>query len=289
MNATPPQAPAEAAPAPAAAPAGPGTEAFDTSSHESFYEYYKKQSLSPAALQRFGAIADVVLRVRGPVAAGTALSVLDVGCGAGTQCQFWVDRGHDYLGIDINEPLVRLARERAAESGRSRARFEVSSATHLPFPNASFDICLLPELLEHVADWRTCLDEAVRVLRPGGVIYVSTSNRLCPKQQEFNLPAYSWYPGFAKRYFERRAVTDWPAVANYAKYPAVNWFSFYQLRRYFGERGFSSSDRFDVMRLDNKPAWAGVLVKTLRALPPLRLLGHMMTPDTVVVAVRADR
>lgn len=270
----------------APAPAGAGTEAFDTGSHESFYEYYKKQSLAPAALQRFSAIADVVLRVRGREAAPGSLSVLDVGCGAGTQCQFWVDRGHDYLGIDINEPLVRLARERAVESGRSRARFEVSSATQLPFADASFDICLLPELLEHVADWRACLDEAVRVLRPGGVIYVSTSNRLCPKQQEFNLPAYSWYPGFAKRYFERRAVTDWPAVANYAKYPAVNWFSFYQLRRYFGERGFRSSDRFDVMRLDNKPAWAGLLVKTLRALPPLRLLGHMATPDTVVVAVR---
>ncbi len=272
--------------------ASAGTEAFDTSSHESFYEYYKKQSLSPAALQRFAAIAEVVLRVRGTsgsVSPPGGLRVLDVGCGAGTQCQFWVDRGHDYLGVDINEPLVRLARERAIESGRGRARFEVSSATLLPYAEASFDICLLPELLEHVADWRACLDEAVRVLRPGGVIYVSTSNRLCPKQQEFNLPAYSWYPGVAKRYFERRAVTDWPAVANYAKYPAVNWFSFYQLRGYFRERGFLSSDRFDVMRLDNKPAWAGLLVKTLRALPPLRLLGHMMTPDTVVVAVRTPQ
>jgi ubiquinone/menaquinone biosynthesis C-methylase UbiE len=277
-------------PAPASPPApvgsSPTTESFDTGSHESFYDYYKKQSLSPAALQRFAAIAEVVLRVRGTPPPGTRLAVLDVGCGAGTQCQFWVDRGHDYMGIDINAPLVRLARERAQESGRQAARFEVSSATQLPFADASFDVCLMPELLEHIADWETCLKEAVRVLRPGGVVYVSTSNRLCPKQQEFNLPAYSWYPGFVKRYFERRAVTDWPALANYAKYPAVNWFSYYQLRRWFSAHGLHTADRFDVMRLDNKPAWAGVLVRTLRALPPLRLLGHMATPDTVVVARR---
>ena len=254
---------------------------FDTGSHESFYEYYKKQSLSPQTLQRFEAIAEVVMRVRGKPPAGQALDVLDVGCGAGAQCQFWA--GHRYVGIDINEPLVRLARERATEHGMA-ARFEVGSATLLPFPDAAFDVCLMPELLEHIADWRACLNEAVRVLRPGGMVYISTSNRLCPKQQEFNLPGYSWYPGFAKRYFERRAVTDWPAVANYAKYPAVNWFSFYQLRDYFAAHGFVSSDRFDFIRLDNKSPRARALVKLLRAVPPLRLLGHVMTPDTVVVA-----
>ena len=260
---------------------------FDTGSNESFYEYYSKQSLSTATLQRFRGIVDLVMRARGPSAINESLRVLDVGCGAGTQCQYWVDKGHDYVGVDINEPLIRLARERAAEAGQ-QARFEVSSATLLPFEAASFDVCLLPELLEHVADWQTCLDQAVKVLRPGGIIYVSTSNRLCPKQQEFNLPAYSWYPSRVKRYFERRAVTDWPALANHAKYPAVNWFSYYQLRHWFAERGLNTSDRFDNMRLDDKTAPARMFVAAARALPPLRLLGHMLTPDTVVVARRPN-
>ena len=46
--------------APAAAPPDAGTSAagFDTGSHESFYEYYKRQSLSPATMQRFSAMAD---------------------------------------------------------------------------------------------------------------------------------------------------------------------------------------------------------------------------------------
>ena len=124
------------------------------------------------------------------------------------------------------------------------------------------------------------------MLRPGGVLYVSTSSWLCPKQQEFNLPAYSWYPGFVKRRIEKRAVTDWPAVANYAKYPAVHWFSFYQLRRYLAPKGFVAHDRFDVMRTDNKSAPQRAIVATLKALPPLRLLGHMATEGTVIVAQR---
>ena len=38
-------------------------EGFDTGSNSDFYEYYKRQSLSPQTMQRFGAIAEVVLRV----------------------------------------------------------------------------------------------------------------------------------------------------------------------------------------------------------------------------------
>src|SRR5436309_9971545 len=85
-----------------AVPAG-----FDTTSNEEFYEYYKNQSLSPQAMERFGAIAEVVMRIRDPERSGKALDVLDVGCGAGTQCRFWTEMGHRYQGLDINEPLIR--------------------------------------------------------------------------------------------------------------------------------------------------------------------------------------
>jgi 2-polyprenyl-6-hydroxyphenyl methylase/3-demethylubiquinone-9 3-methyltransferase len=261
---------------------------FDTGSHQSFFDYYAAYSESPATLARFAAIAEVVLRLRrAHLFDGSAesLDVLDVGCNAGTQSRFWAGPGQRYTGIDINEPLVMLARERAAAVG-SPARFEVASATELPFDDASFDVCLMPELLEHVRDWQRCLDEATRVLRPGGVLYLSTSSWLCPRQQEFNLPGYSWYPGFIKRRIEQRAVTDWPEVANHAKYPAVNWFSFYGLRSYLAQRGFRSYSRFDSMRLDNKGAAARVLVGMIRALPPLQLLALVATEGTTLVAVR---
>ena len=262
----------------------PGNAEWDTGTHQDFYRHYEQYSISPASLSRFKAIRDVILRAHAsPGNEVASLDVLDIGCNAGAQARFWIEKGHRYCGIDINEPLVELARQRAAEKAL-HAKFEVGSATELPYPDGSFDVCIMPELLEHVAAWKECLDEAVRVLRPGGSLYISTSNWLCPKQNEFNLPLYSWYPPFLKRYYERRAVTDRPDLANHAKYPAVNWFSVYGLQAYLEPQGFVCLDRFDLVDMGNKGKLSKLVLALLRGLPPLRLLGHMVTPYTVLVA-----
>lgn len=259
-----------------------GAPAWDTGTHEDFYKYYEQQSLAPQTIERFRTGCATLLRIHGPAAAGKKLDILDIGCGAGTQCLFWAEAGHCYWGIDINEPLVRLAKLRATEQGLN-ARFDVGTATALPCGDATIDICLLPELLEHVADWQACISEAIRVLRPNGLIYINTSNQLCPRQQEFNLPLYSWYPHRLKRYFEHRALTDRPDLANYAKYPAVNWFSYYKLRDYLGARGFDCLDRFDLVAPSGKSTVTRMVLRVLKLLPFLRLLGQVATPYTLVV------
>lgn len=257
---------------------------WDTGTHPDFYRHYELYSVSPASLARFQGIRDAILRALAHTGVREgALDVLDIGCNAGAQVRFWVEKGHRYKGIDINAPLIELARQRAAEAGLV-AQFEVGSATKLPYMTGSFDVCIMPELLEHVAAWRECLDEAVRVLRPGGVLYLSTSNWLCPVQQEFNLPLYSWYPSLLKRYYERRAMTDRPELANHAKYPAVNWFSVYGLKAYLEPLGLACLDRFDLVDEANKHVISRVALGLLRAIPPLRLLGHILTPYTVLVA-----
>lgn len=256
---------------------------WDTTSHEGFYAYYAAQSLSPATMERFKSTRDALLRQRFRMAPQTPLDVLDLGCGAGTQGVLWSESGHNYVGIDINEPLISLARQRATEHGLN-LRYEVGSASELPFPDASFDICVMPELLEHVPPWEACLQEAIRCVRPGGLLYISTNNTLCPVQQEFNLPLYSWYPAPLKRYFEQRAVTDWPELVNFAKYPAVNWFSFYSLKKYLNQRGFDALDRFDMIDMNGKSFLQQILVGAIRTLPPLRFLAHLATSYTVLIA-----
>lgn len=148
------------------------------------------------------------------------------------------------------------------------------------------DVCIAPELLEHVADWQSCLDEFVRILRPGGVLYLSTSNVLCPVQQEFDLPLYSWYPAPLKRRYERLAVTTRPELVRHAKYPAVNWFSFYGLRRELSHRGMRSMDRFDFIDSASRSRLKCLAATVIRSLPPVRLLAHIATPNTMVVAVK---
>jgi 2-polyprenyl-6-hydroxyphenyl methylase/3-demethylubiquinone-9 3-methyltransferase len=159
---------------------------WDHSAHEEFYEYYAKESQSPAALGRFRRQRDGILGIAQLADLPEVIDVLDIGSGAGTLAMLWAEQGHRVVGVDINEPLTQLARKRAQED-LLEVRFEVGSATDLSLPSESFDVCFAPELLEHVAEWQSCLDEFARVLRPGGILFLSTTNSLCPRQQEFNL------------------------------------------------------------------------------------------------------
>jgi 2-polyprenyl-3-methyl-5-hydroxy-6-metoxy-1,4-benzoquinol methylase len=264
------------------------TEACDHSSYDEFTAYYTEKSVRPEQLRHFGSVRDAILCVlnrRAGADTERRLDVLDVGCNAGGQCGVWATSGHRVHGLDINEPLLELARKRASESGQ-QIDYRLGTATDLPWPDASMDICIALELLEHVAEWERCLDEMGRVVRPGGIVFVSTTNMLCPIQQEFTLPAYSWYPNLVKRHFERLAITTHPEFANHAKYPAVNWFTPYGLRVDLASRGFDSFDRFDLVDVDKKGKLAKQTIASVRALPLLRFLAHVCTSGTTILGVK---
>jgi 2-polyprenyl-3-methyl-5-hydroxy-6-metoxy-1,4-benzoquinol methylase len=259
---------------------------WDHGTHQDFYDYYANESQSEGTVQRFRGIQAAVLRVAAQRGLGAQLDVADIGCGAGTQSRMWAERGHRVSGVDVNEPLIRLAETRAAKLGLN-IKFDVGTATALPWADRTMDVCLLPELLEHVADWRSCVNEAARVLRQGGLLYISTTNVLCPIQQEFKLPLYSWYPSPLKRYCERVAVTTRPTIADFAKYPAVNWFSFYRLRDYLKPLGFQCLDRFDLIDTAGKSAVAEIATRLIRQFSLLRFLGQVGTSSTYLVAIKS--
>jgi len=267
-------------------PSPQNAESLDHGSDPNFLAYYEEASLSEATVQRFRTVRDkslTLLAARGRDV--TRLRVADIGCGAGTQSILWAELGHSVTGLDVNAPLIEVAQQRAAQRGLS-VDFRVGTATALPLQDVSVEVCLLPELLEHVADWESCLREAARSLKMGGLLYLSTTNALCPVQDEFNLPLYSWYPGFVKRYCERLTVTTRPSLANYAKYPAVNWFTFYRLRDYLEPLGFDCLDRFDMIDVNAMRAPLRSLVTVARAIGPARFFGHMMTPGTALFAIK---
>jgi ubiquinone/menaquinone biosynthesis C-methylase UbiE len=259
-------------------------QSFDHSSHKEFYDYYAEQSVTPETMQRLIGIKDSVIGfLMANESTKDLKDVADIGCGAGTLALLWAKEGYNVKGLDVNEPLVELARKRSEEAGLS-AEFFVGSATELPWEDASVDICIVPELLEHVPDWEACLNEFIRVLRPGGIIYLTTTNKLCPKQYEYKLFGYSWYPAPLKRRYERLAVTTRPEIVGYATYPAVNWFSFYSLRDALAKRHFSAWDRFDIMRLTKGNVLVQLVTNLIRLLPPLRFVAQVLTPYTVLIA-----
>lgn len=259
------------------------TKSWDTSSDQRFYKYFEEQSLSEATFQRMQNVRNIVLAARDAALPKEDLKVVDIGCGAGAACIIWANLGHRVFGLDINESLIELARTRAREA-ELNIEYNVGSATEAPWPDESMDICLVPELMEHVVDWEACLDEFARILKPNGILFLSTTNRLCPVQREFRLPLYSWYPNVAKQYLVKLARTTHPKIANYATYPAVNWFTFYGLRRFLDQRGFDCLDRFDQAILLKTGTSARIILYLIRNIPLLRLLGHVMSPSTRIVA-----
>ena len=188
-------------------------------------------------------------------------------------------------GIDVNGPLIELARKRAEESG-ILAQYWLGSATALPWEDRSMDVCLVPELLEHVPEWRACLNECARILRPGGVLFLTTTNKLSPIQEEFNLPLYSWYPASLKRYCVRLATTTHPRIAGYATYPAVNWFTFSQLKSELKARGFEVKNKFETIDTSNSGFLKRSLVSGIQRIALLRWFAIAATPYTIILAIK---
>ena len=98
-------------------------------------------------------------------------SVLEIGCGSGGYALYLADQiGCQILGLDINEPGIRSARELASTSGlASRARFESCDVSKkLPFGDQTFDAVFSNDVLCHVPGRLALLAEIFRVLKPAG-------------------------------------------------------------------------------------------------------------------------
>jgi 2-polyprenyl-6-hydroxyphenyl methylase/3-demethylubiquinone-9 3-methyltransferase len=252
---------------------------------DTFVEYYEKQSALEQTHENFRRLRDLLIRVHTKASLNRRLRVADIGCGAGTFSRLWAEVGAEVSGIDVNESLIELARERS-KSSEQQIDFHVGSAESLPWPSNYFDIVAMPELLEHVPAWRECLYEAARVLRGGGVLYLSTTNRLCPIQQEFALPGYSWYPRWLKEHCVRLATTTRPEWAGHAKFPAVNWFDPYLLGAELDEMGFCALDRFALLAGYSLDARKRAVGKFFARVPPVRFLGHALSRGTIMVGTK---
>lgn len=102
--------------------------------------------------------------------------VLDVGCGPGflacDMAEAVAPDGH-VVGIDVSEQMLTVARSQVAERGLSdRVDLRQGDAQALDLPDGSVDVLVSTQVYEYVADVDRALQEAHRVLRPGGRLLV---------------------------------------------------------------------------------------------------------------------
>src|SRR6266540_512895 len=93
------------------------------------------------------------------------------------------------VGCDFSEPMLELARRKAADRDAPQVRFEWADALELPYEDGSFDAATVGFGVRNLADLGRGLDELNRVLKPGGrlVILEITQPRRPPLSAFYSL------------------------------------------------------------------------------------------------------
>lgn len=122
-------------------------------------------------------------------------TILDLGCGSGGYLPVIEEFDCHYYGFDVSEKMLQSAAEKAAEIGVTEQVSLINGdAQRLPFPPNSFDAILSVGLIEYFEDPSDIIEEAARVLKPGG---------------KFLLHSYPRWPYFERLWFLVKPIKDY--------------------------------------------------------------------------------
>lgn len=127
--------------------------------HKQYFEYLKNRSLLGRIYRRFFLYPKINRLIHG--------RLLDVGCGVGDMLAFRPNS----IGVDINDFNVKFCQWRGLN-------VELMAIDHLPFADASFDSVLLDNVLEHIAEPESIINEIKRVMSTDGVLVIGVPGLL---------------------------------------------------------------------------------------------------------------
>ncbi|WP_308167438.1 methyltransferase domain-containing protein [Catellatospora tritici] len=139
--------------------------------------------------------------------------LLDAGCGIGGPALYLArELGCRVEGITLSSQQVVRATDRAREAGLAdQVSFRQLDAVRTDYPDATFDVVWALESLEHMPDRTAFLAEAWRVLRPGGVLAIST---WCIRDGRLDADA----TGLLDEIYERQAIPSLPPFGCYDRW-----------------------------------------------------------------------
>jgi SAM-dependent methyltransferase len=114
--------------------------------------------------------------------------LLELGAGTGGLCTALAIAGYDVAGVEPDDHGVDASRLRARRYPGARVRIEKGLAEALPFEDASFDVVLSSQVLEHIPDVESAARECFRVLAPGGLTIHFMPNYAFPHEPHYRVP-----------------------------------------------------------------------------------------------------
>ena len=140
--------------------------------------------------------------------------VLDAACGEGYGTALLAKSAAQAIGLDVDPAAI--AHARAAYAGRPRLQYERGSVAAIPLPDASVDVVVSFETIEHLpaADQPAMIAEFERVLAPGGLLLISSPNK----------KVYSDDTGYSNPFHLHELYRDGFADLLAARFPHQRWF-----------------------------------------------------------------
>ncbi|MCA8928128.1 MAG: bifunctional 2-polyprenyl-6-hydroxyphenol methylase/3-demethylubiquinol 3-O-methyltransferase UbiG [Alphaproteobacteria bacterium] len=132
--------------------------------------------INPARLGYVRSQAVRHLRLRGGPRPLDGITALDIGCGGGLVAEPLARMGAETLGIDLVPASIAAARQHAKGQGLPLT-YRVASAEEVAESGRMFDLVTCLEVVEHVTSPRAFLATVGALVKPGGVLVLSTLNR----------------------------------------------------------------------------------------------------------------
>jgi len=101
-----------------------------------------------------------------------AITVADLGAGEGLISQLLAHRAERVWCIDSSVKMVEVGTELAKKNGLANLTYKLGDIEQVPLPDKSVDLAILSQALHHASHPQTAVNEAHRILRPGGQLLV---------------------------------------------------------------------------------------------------------------------